>query len=250
MQAPLQVPPTEPRQRWRLVFGRSLDAPRLAQRGQLDAWEESLVASGLPVAGLDLDPPRPRIVFAAPLGVGVAAEHEVADLFLTERRSVAEVREALWRHLPAGHSLASLHDVWLGAPALPGRVAAADYRARVAREHGPDEPDEPDAVVDLDVLGRAAAGLLAATHLPRTRDKGGRVVTYDLRPLVAGVEVRGVTDPSEDCAIADLRVRVRFDPDRGVGRPEEVLAAIADSVGVGLTIVSLVRERVVLTGGD
>ncbi|MBI2763145.1 MAG: DUF2344 domain-containing protein [Chloroflexi bacterium] len=247
MHAPVPSSSAEPRQRWRLGYGRSANAPRLAQRDQNDAWEQSLVGSGLPVAGLDLDPPRPRIVFAAPIGVGVAAEHELADLFLTDRRSVAEVREALELHMPAGHSLTGLHDVWLGAPPLPGRVEAADYRARIATDDG---SRQPDAMVDLAVLRHAAVGLLAAGHLPRTRHKGGRVVAYDLRPLIARVDVRGVTVSLEDGAIAELCVRVRFDSERGVGRPEDVLAAIADSAGVQLLIVSLVRERIVLTGVD
>lgn len=238
MQAPTPQLPAEPRQRWRIAYGRSPDAPELAQREQLAAWEASLAATGLPIVGLDLQPSRPRIVFAAPLGVGMPAEHELADLFLTERRPAAEVREALVRHLPAGYLLSDIHDVWLGAPALPGQVIAADYRARIS--------GDPGSTIDPEVLVDAARGLMQAAALPRTRDKGGRAVSYDLRPLVADVAVEFTTHPDQPGGTAILRIRVRFDPERGVGRPDEVLAVLSESSGIPLSFVSLVRERVVL----
>ena len=125
------IAPAEARQRWRLVYARSESAPHLAQSDQQSAWEAALLASGLPVVGQDLEPPRPRIAFAAPLGVGLPAERELADLFLAERLPVAGVRSALEATLPEGHRLVELHDVWLGEAALPGQVVAADYRAAV-----------------------------------------------------------------------------------------------------------------------
>ena len=47
-----------------------------------------------------------------------------------------------------------------------------------------------------------------------------------------------------------VRIRVRHDPERGVGRPEEVLAALAERMGVELAFSELVRERIVLAGDD
>ncbi|HEX5148470.1 MAG TPA: DUF2344 domain-containing protein, partial [Candidatus Limnocylindrales bacterium] len=136
-EAPAEAPgpvaaPAEPRQRWRVRFRRRPDAPSLPQREQLGAWESALGASGLPLAGLDLPVPRPRLVFAAPLGVGIPAEGELFDLFLTDRRPVAEVRSILAASMPAGHELVDVVDVWLGEPPLSGRVAAADYRLELA----------------------------------------------------------------------------------------------------------------------
>lgn len=247
MEAPFLVTAAEPRQRWRMAYGRSIEAPHLAPRDQLAAWEQALTASGLPIVGLDVQPRRPRIAFAAPLGVGLPADRELADLFLTDRRPVAEVREALAGNLPGGHVLVGLHDVWLGAPALAGQVVAADYRARVTVDGslaaGPQN------------LADAARRLLTETSLPRTRDKGGRPILYDLRPLLADIvltdiEIRAGGAPPIEGAIVELRIRVRFDPERGMGRPEEVLAALAESAGVGLSFKSLVRERVLLARGD
>lgn len=253
MEAPKPVAPAEARQRWRLVYARSATAPHLAPRDQQAAWEGGLQATGLPIIGLELAPPRPRIAFAAPLTVGLPADRELADLFLAARRPVADVRAALAAHLPDGHRLVELHDVWLGEAALAGQVAAADYRASVRVAGGAIGPASV-------VLADAATRLLDSATLPRTRDKGGRDVAYDLRPLLGDISILGTvahlagdatgpdgpTEASEP--LIGLRIRVRYDPERGVGRPDEVLAALASASGLELAFEALVRERLILAG--
>lgn len=227
--------PSEPRQRWRLVYRRRPDAPPLPPREQLAAWESSLALSGLPLAGLDLPVPRPRVVLGAPLPVGMPAERELADLFLVERRAVAEVRVRLAGSLPAGHELLDVYDVWLGEPPISGQVVAADYR--VTLEDGAGGAPLRASVAE------ACARFLASSALPRSRDKGGRMIPYDLRPLVSDVAVI----PGH-AATTDLRIRVRLDPARGFGRPEEVVAALSELAGATLLARSTVRERLHLAG--
>ena len=43
-----------------------------------------------------------------------------------------------------------------------------------------------------------------------------------------------------------LRTRTRFDPVLGTGRPEEVVAAVAEAAGLDLVIGAVVRERLIL----
>jgi hypothetical protein len=43
-----------------------------------------------------------------------------------------------------------------------------------------------------------------------------------------------------------VRARTRFHPSLGTGRPEEVLAALADALGRPLTASAIVRERLLL----
>ena len=200
-----------------------------AQREQQPAWEAALLASGLPFAGLDLPRPRPRFALAAPLAATIPGEAELLDLLLVERLPAWRVREAVMATLPAGWRLVDAYDVWLGEAALPGRVVASVYRARFGRE--------TTAAARLDA---AAAALLNAPSLVRERRKGEGSVRYDLRPFIDRLEV----EPGGDGAV--LRMTLRHDPEKGVGRPEEVIAALAEAMGRDLEPVELVRERLEL----
>lgn len=202
--------------------------PVVAARDRAAAWEAAVLASGLPAAGLDTEPPRPRLLFGPPLPVGMAGERELVDLVLTEPRPIAEVRAGLAPHLPTGIELVDLHDVWLGAPSLAAEIVGAVYRVEFA---GP---------IDEPTMRAAAAGLLDSSVLPRSRPKGDRSVEYDLRPLLRHIAVVG----GEPRA---LEIEVRFDPALGVGRPEEVVAALGERLGSPLVVVATARARIVLT---
>ena len=234
------VPAAEPRQRWRVVFRRGPEAADLGGRDLQAAFENALAASGLPVVGVPVVAVaagageagwRPRLQFAIALAPGMAAEHELFDVVLTERWPVDAVRRALASALPAGHEVVDVHDVWLGEPALPAQARGAEYRIVIG-------PGAPSA----DTVSKAAATLLGRDRIERTRQKGDRVVRYDLRPLLANVVA------NEDDSEVVLRVVTLADAELGIGRPEEVIAALAEACGVErLEIVSIVRTNVSLS---
>jgi hypothetical protein len=221
-------------QRWRLVFSRGRVGVNVQQREQLAGWEQALTASGLPVAGLDLPVPRPRFAIAAPLAGATVGEAELADMWLVERLPRWRVREALEGGLPADHRLVDVFDVWLGEAALPGQVVASVYRVELAAP----SPDES-------ALRAAVAAMLAAGSLPRDRRKGESTVRYDLRPFLDALEI--VADPG--AGLLAIRVTLRHDPEKGIGRPEEVLGELGDRLGSALAPGALIRERLVL-GSD
>lgn len=236
---PRPATPRLPRQRWRLVLARAEDAPEQSQRDLAASWEAAIVASGLPLAWSEGATPRPRISFGAPLPVGMAANGELVDLVLTERLPVWQVREALTAATPPGWRLVDLGDVWLGGPPLAGRVVAADHRIELAAP-GPAVPGRPPEGPSADLVAAACRSLLSARRIPRERTKGSGVVTYDLRPLVADVRVE---DPGPPVVLA---LRTRLHPELGTGRPEEVVAELASTVGAPLEVASIVRERLIL----
>ena len=226
------APPPEPRQRWRLTFARAAaaDGETPAGRDYISAWEAALRQSGLPVAITEAG--RIRFALGAPLPARTAGQAELADIWLTDRVAAWRMREALERSLPGGHELVAVEDVWLGAPALAGRVAAADYRVTL-RGNVPRD------------LYAACGRLMAAEHLIRERAKGGGIRTYDLRPLLMSVGLVGVVDAPDGGHLA-VSIRTRIHPELGSGRPEEVLAALEDELGEALEPVATVRERLVL----
>lgn len=188
------------------------------------AWADALIRAGLPAA-TDEDG-RPRVTFGSPLPVGMDADGELVDLVFTERLARWRIREALTAAIPEGWTLHDLVDVWLGAPSLTSAIAAADYRIALD-------------LVNLTALDTAVVSLLGAPTLPRERAKGSRTVSYDLRPLLVDLAVVAGPEPV-------LRARTRIHPTLGNGRPEEVVAAIADLVGQPIGIASIVRERILL----
>ncbi len=198
----------------------------MAGRELSDAWETAIEATGLPLHR----PPgrsRMRVAFAASLQLGIAAERELAEIFLAERVPIWRVREALEGRLPDGWSLVDLFDVWVGGPALAGRVVAADYRVELRDG------------VDPAAMAAAAHSLLSARELPRVRPKGDGSVAYDLRRLIVDVSVDGADGRA-------LRVRARIHPELGTGRPEEVVAALGDQLGRPLEVARIVRERLIV----
>jgi radical SAM-linked protein len=223
---------SETRQRWRLIVRRGPEARGLGQREIESLWAEGLARAGVPVAMTDTARPRPRIAFAAPVPAGALAELEPIDLFLAERLRIAELRPRLLDALPSGHELVDLFDVWVGEPALAARVVAADYRLEV-----------PDAAG----LADACAELLASPRLDRPRRRGEEGRMFDLRPLVASLESQQV-GPDRATAGAVIRMRLRHHQELGNGRPDDVLAALADLLGRPLVATETVRERLVLAG--
>ena len=235
--APARAAATEARQRWRVTFCRDLVPGEhgLVGRDYVTAWEDALGRSSLPIA--ETAAGRLRFSLAAPLPASSAGEAELAELWLTARLPAWRLREALTPPLPAGHRITDLEDVWIGAPALAGRVAAADYRVALAGE------------LDEREVAAAARRVIGARSLPRSRAKGGAVKSYDLRPLLISIRIGGgdegdsVKGPARQLLV---RLRTRIHPELGSGRPEEVLAALSDELGVALQAAETVRERLVL----
>jgi hypothetical protein len=233
---PEPPPPAEPRQRWRLTFARDPVPADQVGRAVLDAWQETLTGCGLPLAGLDLGGGgRARIAFAAPLPAAARGEAELADVWLLERRPSWAVREALADRLPGAHRWVAAEDVWLGAPALAAQVVAADWHIEIA---GPGR--------DRDRIADAARRLIAARTLPRTRLKGATEKRYDLRPLLADIAIEPEAVPPVTDGSIVLRLRTRIHPELGAGRPEEVIAALAESADMEIDIGAITRLRLLL----
>ena len=217
--------PPPPAQRWRLTFARERDPERRTHRELVDEWIAGLRASALPLPDAS-GRFRVPVTFAAPLPAGMACREELADLWLGTVLPLWRVREAIAPTLPARIELLRVDDVWVGAPALAAAVRAADYRVEL-----------PD-LAPFDLLDRAAARMLAASSIERPRARGASTVQVDIRPLIESVRVS--REP------ASLEIRTRFLPDRGAGRPEDVLAILGSWVEAPVEWGETVRERLLL----
>jgi radical SAM-linked protein len=216
---------SEVKQRWRLVFAREEEARYLSHLDAVKGWERAFRRGEIPVATSEGFSPRPKLVFAAPLQLGMLAEHELADLFLAEKLTAPDLRERLVSGMPRGYRLLDLHDVWIGAPALAPRLAAADYRMTMLN-------------VERSRLAAAAERLMAAEKLPRERRKETKTTSYDLRALllelrVGAPEAAALPPDAAGTPAAGLWMRLRHSQALGSGRADEVVAALAEEMGIG-----------------
>ena len=214
-----------PAQRWRLTFARERDPDRRTHREIADEWIGRVRESGLPLPDA-AGRLRVPVTFAAPLPAGMECRAELADLWLREARPLWQVREAVAVTLPARVVLLGLDDVWVGAPPLQAALRAADYVVSLPE-------DAP-----LEALEEAVGGLMAAPTLERARTRGTSTVQVDVRPLIDSVHVLG--EPPR------LEIRTRFFPDRGAGRPEDVLDVLATTLDAPIEWGDIVRERLIL----
>ena len=215
---------SESKQRWRLVFARDEEARYLSHLDASHLWERAMRRGQVPVAMSEGFSPRPRLVFAAPLPLGMLAEHELADLFVSRRLTRREMRGCLEAGMPRGFRLIALRDEWVGAPALATELVAADYRLTLLG-------------VDEDRLRPAVEGLLGSESLPRERRREKKVTAYDLRPLLLALRTRRSEAAGLDSGqpAAGIWMRLRHSQRQGSGRPEEVVAALADRLGLTVT---------------
>jgi radical SAM-linked protein len=187
----------------RLRFAKRGNLRLVSHHDMMRCLERLARRAGIPLAMSQGFTPRPKIVFALALGLGIEARNEVVDIELSQPSEPAEVLRRLADSAPAGLE-------WHDAQPLP--VAAPAPRP-VAVEYG--------LAVPLERQGQARsalASLLASSTCPITRRRPDRdrEYTFDLRPFVLSAHLN-----SEGL----LSARLRINPD-GSARPEELLQAL------------------------
>jgi radical SAM-linked protein len=198
----------------RLRFAKHGDLRLVSHHDLLRCLERTLRRARIPVAvGLGFNP-RPKIVFALALALGIEGRREIVELELADPMEPAEVLQRLSSASPPGLD-------WLDAEAVaPGRSAPQSVAVRYLMEVPGDRHDATRA---------SLVTLLTSTQWPYTRHRPDRVVAIDLRPFVLGAEL----DP-----LGVLRFQLKMTPN-GSARPEEVIDALGlgDLLGQGTVLV-------------
>lgn len=183
---------------------------RFAKRGELRlvshhdimrCLERMARRAKIPLATSQGFNPRPKIVFASALGLGIEALREVVDLELTEPLDADEVLRRLSAASTPGFS-------WLEARSL-------------SRGESPPRPQSVTYQLDVPtdrVAGAASAlaTLLESSSWPYQRRRPNRTVPLDLRPFLIDADL---TD------LGRLSFRVKVTPD-GTARGEEIVEAL------------------------
>lgn len=205
----------------RLRFAKRGDLRLVSHHDIMRCLERMIRRAQLPLAQSQGFTPRPRIVFAQALGLGIEGQNEIVDIELSEPREPAEVLCRLAEAAPPGFH-------WLGAEVLPAgapapRPVALEYELRVPTQR------------HAETLSKLSC-FLASTSWPlvRRRPDRNREQTIDLRPFVLTAEL---TDEGV------LRARLKVCPD-GSARPEELLECLGlrDLLDQGAVLVRTLVE--------
>jgi len=194
----------------------------LSHHDLMRCFERMLRRAALPVRQSQGFHPKPRLVFALSLPLGVIGCEEVVELELDEILPPEEVRERLVRQCPPGLEILSLRRIDFKAGA---QVRSLTYRIALPAER-------------VEETGRRAAELLAAPECwaERTRPEPRRV---NLRPWLRTLKVDGgwwMVDGEAQTILSSpstihhppstrLEIELCLTP-AGTARPEEVLAAL------------------------
>jgi radical SAM-linked protein len=140
--------------------------------------QRALRRSGLPIAYSQGYNPRLRLNLALPLPLGVTAEREYGELFLTEKVDPALLISSLSAQLPAGLKLLGALEVTEESRSLAALVAAARYRAKLIITESKD--------ADPVRIEKAANQLLAAEEIlmPRNVKKKKQISYTNIRPYI------------------------------------------------------------------
>ena len=183
--------------KFRIRFRKVGDLRFLSHHDLMRTFERMLRRAELPFRTTEGFHPKPRMVFALSLPLGVAGLDEVVELELTEELSGEEVLSRLTAQAPSGLDFVSIHRIPL---LVTGQVCRAVYRLPIPLDRRANLPDR-------------CAELLAQSEIwvERAHPKPKRV---NIRPYVLDLRVYG-----------ELAIDLRVTP-TGSARADELLSLL------------------------
>jgi len=225
LESPAPSPPPL-RDKVRIRFRKDGPLRWLSHHDLMRTLERLLRRAELPIHRSQGFNPRPRMVFALSLPLGVIGCREVVELELDRVLPLEEIQERLSRQAPPGLTLLSLRRV---APKGNAQVRRLSYRLGVPPER-------------LAGLGDKIAAVLAAPEcwVERKRPPAHQV---DVRPFLADLGLRAIAELAEPPGVpvpgASQVLEMTFWlTQEGTARPEEVLELLGlqDLVAAGVIL--------------
>lgn len=200
------------RDKVRIRFRKAGDLRLVSHHDLMRTFERLLRRAAIPFHSTSGFNPKPRLVFALSLGLGIVGADEVCELELDEELSPEDVRARLQAQAPPGLEFLEVRRI---DPKVTAQVRKATYRIAVPPERHAD-------------LSHRAAALLAAAEVlvervrPQPRRLDVRPYLFDFRSLPGSLEMDLLVTPT------------------GTARPDELL----ELLGLGdLLAAGAVLER-------
>jgi radical SAM-linked protein len=192
-----------------LVYTSNLDVAKL--------WERVLRRADLPILYSEGFNPRPRIALASALPLGISSECEILDVSLRETIKFDGLIERLITASPPGLRVYSIDEVPVRSPALQTRVRSSEYRIQL------------DESVDREKVQAQIDQLLQADTLEQKRERKGKAMTINVRPLLCDLSLNDEGDLMAHLVVGD----------QGNLRPDQML----ESMGLQDAYISIHRLR-------
>jgi len=171
-------------------------------------WERAVRRAELPMAYSEGFNPRPKMSFGLALSTCHESSAEYLDIEIDPARAdqidMAGLLSDLTQHLPDGIDAIGAEETSRKTPSLQQAVTSCTWQIDVTNT------DEATAA-------GAVARALAADELVVTRQRKGKEVTDDLRPLLLGVDIIGPTDDG-------VRIQAELGTKPRSVRPSELLS--------------------------
>ena len=192
----------------------------ISHRDVARALERAFRIARLPLAFSEGFSPRPRVSFGLALSTGHESEAEYVDLVLAEAVDLDALPSRLNGGLPEGIDVVGAVALADRAPALQEAVTCVEWRVDVARADLTD--------VDPTLLREEVDAALAKPALAATRNRKGREVVEDVRPVIRRITVCDGRSAAGRPTVVEMEMSTQ---PRGA-KPGEVLAAIGDFTDV------------------
>jgi radical SAM-linked protein len=204
------TPPTSPsplRPKYRLRFTKAGDLRLVSHIDLMHCFERLLRRAGLPFASTQGFHPKPRIVFAQALALGVLGHNEVVEIELATPLATDELLSRLNEHAPPGLTFTACVAIKHKSSL---QVRRAFYRLLLPSRG----MNEVNPAGNADDLPQRCAALLAQPHHVITRTRPHQRC-LDLRPYIAELTATAT----------ELNMALWITPS-GAARPEEVVQAL------------------------
>lgn len=211
-------------QRLRLTYRQREQMRYVGHLDVVRTWERALRRAAVPLAYSQGFNPQPRLQFASALPMGATGDGEIVDVVMDEPMEPESFLFQVQPQLPRGLELVGVQEVPLKSPALQSQKGVSEWQVEVKSD------------LDQAELSRRVEALLAREKIMQQRQRKGREVRYDLRPLIVAARYEG----PEPNGWHRLTLHLRSEPG-ATGRPEQVLEAL----GLGELPLRMHRLRVV-----
>lgn len=185
----------------RIRFRKLGDLRLLSHHDLMRCFERMLRRAALPFRSTQGFNPKPRLIFAMPLPLGIVGHDEIVDLELDVGLPPQEVRERLDRQAPAGLEITSVQRI---AAKSGAQVQRARYRIALPPERHLGLPERVAALL-------AAPDCWIVRQRPEQRRLDVRRFLADLRLLADALEIdlwvtpNGTARPDEVLEVLGLR---------------------------------------------